>query len=603
MQREPQDIFRLIERQAELTPDNIALLAPGRSPLTYQKLYNHIGSVRAELSARGIGSNDPVAIALPNGPEMAVSFVAVTSLAIAAPLNLGYSLEEFDFYLTDLGARAVITQSDVDSPIRNAAEAHAIPVIELSPLRDAEAGLFALAGGGLSFLTRDAYPCPDDKALILHTSGTTSRPKQVPLSHANLCSSAYQIRQTLALTSKDRCLNIMPLFHIHGLVAAMLASFAAGASIVCTPGFYAPEFFSWMKTFCPTWYTAVPTMHQAILARAAVVQEQIVDCPLRFIRSSSSALPPQVFKALEATFGVPVIEAYGMTEAAHQMASNPLPPRKRKIGTVGQATGKEIAIMDEHGNILPSGKIGEIVVRGPGIMHGYAHNPTANAQAFTRGWFRTGDQGYLDSDSYLFITGRLKEIINRGGEKISPREVEEVLLSHDAIGQAVAFAIPDAKLGEEVAVAVVLKAEMTLSEREIQEFAALHIAAFKVPRYVAILKEIPTGPTGKMQRSNLGKILGPLLLTSVKDRPEREFVAPRTLTEKALARIWSQVLDLDEISIYDTFLELGGDSMLATRIISKVSAALKRDIPILTFFDTPTIYDIASYIDQPAILA
>ncbi|HET8844899.1 MAG TPA: non-ribosomal peptide synthetase, partial [Ktedonobacteraceae bacterium] len=427
--------------------------------------------------------------------------------------------------------------------------------------------------------------------------------KQVPLSHANLCSSAYQIRQTLELTSEDRCLNIMPLFHIHGLVAAMLASFAAGASIVCTPGFYAPEFFSWMKTFCPTWYTAVPTMHQAILARAAAVQEQIVDCPLRFIRSSSSALPPQVFKALEATFGVPVIEAYGMTEAAHQMASNPLPPRKRKIGTVGQATGKEIAIMDEHGNILPSGKIGEIVVRGPGIMHGYAHNPTANAQAFTRGWFRTGDQGYLDSDSYLFITGRLKEIINRGGEKISPREVEEVLLSHDAIGQAVAFAIPDAKLGEEVAVAVVLKAEMTLSEREIQEFAALHIAAFKVPRYVAILKEIPTGPTGKMQRSNLGKILGPLLLTSVKDRPEREFVAPRTLTEKALARIWSQVLDLDEISIYDTFLELGGDSMLATRIISKVSAALKRDIPILTFFDTPTIYDIASYIDQPAILA
>lgn len=597
MQREPQDIFHLIEQWAESAPDSLALLAPGRSPLTYQQLYAHLGSVGAELSARGIGSHDPVAIALPNGPEMATAFVAIASQATAAPLNTHYSPEEFDFYLTDLGARALIIQAGSDSPIRSVATAHGLPVFELSPRLDAEAGLFTLAGQGLSAPASDVHPCPTDRALILHTSGTTSKPKQVPLSRAHLFRSARQIQQALELAPEDRCLNIMPLFHVHGLVAAVLASFAAGASVVCTSGLYAPEFFSWMETFRPTWYTAVPTMHQAILARAAARQEKVVASSLRFIRSCSSALPPQVFHALEATFDVPVLEAYGMTEASHQIASNPLPPRQRKVGSVGLAAGTELAILDEQANLVSAGKVGEIVIRGANVMQSYEHNPTANAQAFVKGWFRTGDQGYLDSDGYLVITGRLKDIINRGGEKISPREVDEVLLSHAAIVQAVAFALPDERLGEEVAVAVVLKTGMTLSEREVQAFASQHLAAFKVPRYVVILKEIPTGPTGKIQRFNLAKMLGPLLLKAGIERPEREFVAPRTRTEKALASIWSQVLDLEPISIHDTFLELGGDSMLATRILSNVSATLKKEISIPTFFTIPTICDQALYLD------
>jgi acyl-CoA synthetase (AMP-forming)/AMP-acid ligase II len=288
---------------------------------------------------------------------------------------------------------------------------------------------------------------------VLHTSGTTSRPKQVPLTNANLCHSACNIRRALELTANDRCLNVMPLFHIHGLAAAVLASLASGASIVCTPGFYAPRFFEWVAEFQPTWYTAVPTMHQAILARAG---GETRPSSLRFIRSCSAALPPQVMAELERFFSVPVIESYGMTEAAHQMASNPLPPEKRKPGSVGRAAGPEVAIMDDAGRLATAGETGEIVIRGPNVMAGYAGNPAANESAFRGGWFRTGDQGRLDEEGYLYISGRTKEIINRGGEKISPREIDEALLEHPAVKESAVVASPDETRGEIVKAFVIL---------------------------------------------------------------------------------------------------------------------------------------------------
>jgi acyl-CoA synthetase (AMP-forming)/AMP-acid ligase II len=345
-------------------------------------------------------------------------------------------------------------------------------------------------------------------ALVLHTSGTTSRPKIVPLTQRNVCASAVHVAESLSLTASDRCLNVMPLFHIHGLIAAVLASLAAGGTVVCAPGFNALKFFSWMDDARPSWYTAVPTMHQAILARADRNRDAIVRNPLRFLRSSSASLPPQVMKSLEETFGAPVIEAYGMTEAAHQMAANPLPPRARKPGSVGVAAGPEVAIMDEAGRILPAGEIGEVVIRGPNVTPGYQNNPSANAAAFTSGWFRTGDQGAFDDEGYLRLTGRLKEIINRGGEKISPREVDEVLLDHPAVAQAVTFGMPHEKLGEEVGCALVLKEGSKASEGEIREYASRRLADFKVPRRVLFLEEIPKGPTGKLQRIGLAEKLG-----------------------------------------------------------------------------------------------
>jgi acyl-CoA synthetase (AMP-forming)/AMP-acid ligase II len=328
------------------------------------------------------------------------------------------------------------------------------------------------------------------------------------MTQANLAAYARHIGATLELGADDRCLNIMPLFHIHGLIAAVLSSLAAGGGIFCTPGFNALRFFGWMGEARPTWVTAVPTMHQAILARATRNRETIATVPLRFIRSSSAALPVPVFRALEETFGCPVIESYGMTEATHQMASNRLPPGLRKPGTVGAAAGPEIAIMDGAGSLLNQGETGEVVIRGPNVTPGYQNNPRANAEAFTGGWFRTGDQGHLDADGYLTITGRLKEIINRGGEKIAPREVDDVLMEHPAVAQAVTFAMAHDKLGEEVAAVIVLKEGASAGERDIRDFAAKSLADFKVPRRVLFVDEIPKGATGKLQRIGLAEKLG-----------------------------------------------------------------------------------------------
>jgi acyl-CoA synthetase (AMP-forming)/AMP-acid ligase II len=330
----------------------------------------------------------------------------------------------------------------------------------------------------------------------------------VPLSHRNLLASALSVASSLGLGSDDRCLSIMPLFHIHGLVAAVLASLAAGSQVLCTPGFNALRFFGWLEKTRPTWYTAVPTMHQTILARASRNAEVIRHSRLRFVRSSSASLPPQVMADLETTFSAPVLEAYGMTEAAHQMASNPLPPRERKPGAVGPAAGPEIAIMTASGEPLATGEIGEVVIRGENVTAGYLDNPEANAEAFFGDWFRTGDQGLLDEDGYLRLTGRLKEIINRGGEKISPREVDEVLLDHPEVVQAVTFALPHPTLGEEVAAAVILVEGSEASEKEIRQFARQQLADFKVPRRLIFLDEIPKGPTGKLQRIGLAEKLG-----------------------------------------------------------------------------------------------
>jgi acyl-CoA synthetase (AMP-forming)/AMP-acid ligase II len=328
------------------------------------------------------------------------------------------------------------------------------------------------------------------------------------LSQTNVTASAYHIGRTLVLTPDDVCLNIMPLFHIHGLIAATLSSIAAGASVVCTPGFNALKFFSWFDEVRPSWYTAVPTMHQAILSRAERNREIIQRGRLRLIRSSSSSLPPQVMEALENTFHVPVIEAYGMTEASHQMASNPLPPHARFPGSVGVAAGPDVATMDDKGNLLSAGELGEVVIRGRNVTQGYEANPDANAKAFTNGWFRTGDQGVIDKQGYLRLTGRLKELINRGGEKISPLEVDTVIMDHPAVAQVVTFAVPHDKLGEDIAAAVVLREGAACDERELRAFVGSRVADFKVPRKILFLTEIPKGATGKLQRIGLAEKLG-----------------------------------------------------------------------------------------------
>ncbi|MBI4502296.1 MAG: AMP-binding protein [Gemmatimonadetes bacterium] len=487
-----------------------ALSSPGGIPLTHQALRSQIGRTVEALAARGIGPNDRVAIVLDSGPEMALAFLAITSLATAAPLNPGYRAEEFEFYLSDLGARLLILGRDKASPAADVAAKLGIPVARVAARPALGAGTFELEfeSNGRTRSRSPDTPTEGDIALVLHTSGTTSRPKIVPLAHRNMVASAGNIRRTLGFTADDRGLCITSLFHIHGLMTGLLAPLSAGGEVCCTSGFNALKFFGWVAEVHPTWYTGVPTMHQAILGRASKNREVIRNNPLRFLRSSSSALPVKVIGELESVFDAPVIESYGMTEAAHQMASNPLPPRARKPGTVGPAAGPEMRVVDERGDPLPPGSPGEIVTRGENVMRGYENNPEANADAFIKGWFRTGDQGIMDADGYISITGRLKEIINRGGEKISPREVDEIIMEHPAVHQCVTFAVPHDMLGEDVAAAVVLRDGAQVSGSELRRFAAVHLADFKVPRKILIVPQIPVGATGKLQRIGLAQKLG-----------------------------------------------------------------------------------------------
>jgi acyl-CoA synthetase (AMP-forming)/AMP-acid ligase II len=492
--------------------DDIAVAGIGQLPLSYSELRALVARTTQQLNQLGIGRNDRIAIVLPNGPTMATAFVSIANCATTAPLNPAYKHAEFDFYLGDLNANALVVEKDSTSPAVAVARDGGIRIIELNSDPSQPTGSFDLTSDAAASpvpAEKAGAAAADDVALVLHTSGTTSRPKIVPLAQSNICASARNIQATLRLEAADTCLNVMPLFHIHGLMAAVLASLGAGATVFSTPGFDALRFFAWLDEAKPTWYTAVPTMHQAILTRAKRNQAVIDQVPLRFIRSSSSSLPPKVLAELEATFGVTVVEAYAMTEAAHQMTSNQLPPGTRKPGTVGCAAGPTVAIMHEsESTLLPRGETGEVVIQGDNVTVGYENNPTANAEGFVNGWFRTGDQGVMDADGYLTITGRLKEIINRGGEKISPREVDDVLMDHAAVLQVVTFAMPHKSLGEEVAAAVVLREGQQVESSDLQAFAAERLAAFKVPRKILFLDEIPKGATGKLQRIGLAEKLG-----------------------------------------------------------------------------------------------
>jgi len=565
----------LIETQARERPDAPALLGPGRVPLSYAQLLTQVDCTVGALRQFGICRGDRVAVVLPNGAEMAAAFLAIAAGAACAPLNPGYRLEEYGFYLSDLNARALVLPASVESPARRCALERGIPILEL-PV------------GQASACPADGFSQPDDIALLLHTSGTTSRPKIVPLTQANLCASAFHIQIALQLTPADRCLNVMPLFHIHGLAGALLSSLACGASVVCTPGFEAARFFEWLARFRPTWYTAVPTMHQALLSEAARHLETLAAAPLRLIRSCSAPLPPQVMAELERVFNAPVIESYGMTEASHQMTSNPLPQRKRKPGSVGIAAGPEVVILGPDWSVLPVGTCGEVAVRGPNVTPGYENNPEANAAAFAGGWFRTGDQGYVDEEGYLSLTGRLKEIINRGGEKISPREIDEALLDHPAVAQALAFAISHPTLGEDVGAAVVLREGRVASQPELRAFAAQRLADFKVPRTVVLLDEIPKGPTGKPQRIGLAERLGLGVAQGDAASPP-----PRTEAEKRLAQIWSSVLRCGRVGVCEDFFAVGGDSLGVVVLLAQIEAAFGKRLPLAAFLQNPTIEGLA----------
>jgi acyl-CoA synthetase (AMP-forming)/AMP-acid ligase II/thioesterase domain-containing protein len=582
----------LVDGWARRTPDTVAISSVDGHRLTYAALGAQLERTRRELREAAIEAEDRVAVVHPDGPHLASAFLGIAAAAGCAPLNPSYREHELEFSLSDLGASAVVVPRGPGfAAVRAVAERLGLGILELEPFDD---GGFALRTSRAAEPGRQRDDDRAQAALLLHTSGTTARPKLVPLTERNLCASASAIAHSLQLTPEDRCLAVMPLFHIHGLVATVLAPVAAGSQVVCTPGFDPPRFRGWLDLCSPTWYSAVPTMHMAALEQVRAGGGR--PHGLRFVRSSSAALPVLVAEALEDVFSAPVLEAYGMTEASHQMAANPLPPDERKPGSVGRAAGPEIAVLDESGAQLEAGEIGEVAVRGPSVFAGYERNPEANLSSFTDGWFRTGDQGYLDEDGYLVLRGRLKEIINCGGEKVSPGEVEEALRAHPDVADAVAFAQAHVRLGETVAAAVVPSNDV--SPQELREFASSRLAPFKVPATVVVLNELPKGPTGKVQRIGLADRLGlPTLGDDDSGRPP--YAPPRTDLESRLCEIWSELLGVEQVGIHDDFIALGGDSLLVAQLFAQVSEERGgEDIPASAILAAPTVEQLAGLLER-----
>jgi acyl-CoA synthetase (AMP-forming)/AMP-acid ligase II/thioesterase domain-containing protein/acyl carrier protein len=587
----------VIAAAAARHPDVPAVLAPRRPPLTYAALDQHVRRTVADLDSLGLGPGDRVAVALPNGPETAVALLSIAATATCVPLNPAYSVEELARHLVGVGARAIVVEPAVESAARTAARESNIGILEARAEADVAAGVFTLRGAAVPRAPAAGFTSAEDVAFVLHTAGTTSRPKAVPLTHANVCTGAHNLCLAFRLSESDRCLSVLPLFHTHALLTALLPSLVAGGSIVCARGFDAREFFTALAELRPTWYTAVPAIHEAVIAAAPDHAELIARHGLRFVRSASASMSPALRTRLERTFGVPVVETYGMTEASGHITCNPPLSGEFRPGSVGAAVGPDLGIVDESGALLGSGESGEIVVSGPTVCRGYLDDPSGARTTSPREWLHTGDQGYLDADGYLFITGRLKEIVNRGGQKIAPREIEEVLLAHSAVGQAAVFAVPHPVLGEDVAAAVVCR-EPAPAEEELRAFAAGRLAAFKVPRRILFLTEIPKTVTGKVQRLALARRFELLLTADTPAEPKSRLTPRGLVMDEELSLLWARVLGLASVALDDDFFALGGTSLQAAALCDEIRHAFGVEISPSTLFEAPTVRRLSAIVQH-----
>ncbi len=604
----PVTLDELLQKHASKQPDSIFLQAPNRSSLSYANADEQCRKAARILRAFGIQTNDRVALVMPTSPEATLAFLALGMVATCAPMNPTYKYAEVDFFFTDLRVKALFTFAGYDTIARQLATKRNIPVIEIRPILTEPAGMFEFIQLPASISNNITYAQLEDVAIVLHTSGTTSRPKTVPLTHTNICLAGYHTAQSLNLTPTDRSLNVLPLFHVHGLIIVIVTTLVSGGSIVCTQGFDAHSFLEHLRNFKPTWFTAGPTVHQALLEHLSHESELPRNHSLRFIRSASSSLHPATFHALEKAFGVPVIDSYGLSEASH-ILSNPLPPAIRKAGSVGISTGTEIAIVDENDTFLGCHQVGEIVARGKNITKGYADNPAANAVAFTtEGWFHTGDQGYFDEDGYFYITGRIKELINRAGEKVSPLELDDLLTTHEAIAEAAAFSIPHPLLGEDTAVAIVCKPDKQLTASAVKAFIAQHLAYYKIPSRVIFVSSILKGPTGKVQRRllpvqvGLVDTEGNVIPPSPEEMQEDEnYVEPKTQLEISIIKSWKKVLPHPRIGVHDHFFLIGGNSMMAIQLVAEIERQTGYRLPPAVLFSHPTITDLIRLIFEESL--
>lgn len=586
----------VVRRHAAASPDAPALVAEGRPPLSYGALVALMDRFQQGLNGMGLGRQDRIAIVHPSNTGMAAIVMGVWSCATAAPMNPEFTVGEFTIHMRDLGVKAVVVAADVETPARAAALHLGLPVIEIESLDDEAAGMVEIRPGPVGEAAQPGPAQSLDLALVLTTSGTTSRSKIVPVRHRQLSAMSDYAARLFELTPEDRCLNLMPLFHGHGLYSSLAGTLCSGGSLINLPDFSSEAFFRMLVTLRPTWYSGSYTFHHTICAQAANYRTEIGQAHLRFSRTASGHLDAEIADELETVLGVPVIQTYSMTETG-RISGSPQPPKVRKRGTVGISAGGEIAVIDPDGTALPTGQRGEIVARGPHVFEGYENDPEANADAFIDGWFRTGDEGVLDEDGYLTLTGRIKEFINRGGEKIAPAEVDEALMRHPDVVTAVAFPLPHVTLGQDVAAAVVPAKGAALTDEVLNDHLRGRITDFKLPRRYVFVDEIPKGPTGKFERRKLASVFG-----LIREAPKADAlvgVAEQRATplEAKLRRLWAETLGLESVGLDVDFFTLGGDSLQAVDLFLRIEQELDRKLPRSVLFEAETVAKMAHHID------
>ncbi len=507
-----QTLQTLIDHAAATWPQRVyALDAEGAQPLTFATLAQRCGDVVALLRSLGSAPGDTVSLVMPNGlATLQWLLGAMHGGWCVNPVNLLSQPEQMRYVLHHSDCRVVVASPEWAPAVRDILVTldRAVSLVVVAP--DAAELPLPAAGAAATAATSDAAaasptPTAEATALLMYTSGTTGVPKGVMLTQANLVANALAISAEHALTPEDRVLAVLPLYHINAFAVTMLAPLAHGGSLAMPPKFSAGAFWAQAIARECSWINVVPTMISYLIEGAAPERE--ATRRIRFCRSASAALPPEHLRAFEAKFGIGIIETMGLTETVAPAFSNPLDAALRKLGSVGRASGCEAGVVDAALSAVPAGTTGEIVIRGPQVMRGYYKNDAATRDSFTPdGWLRTGDLGHRDADGFFFITGRIKELIIKGGENIAPREIDEVLLRHPAVLEAAAVGIPDKHYGQEILACIVLREAAVgdaATEASLREFCALHLGRYKTPKHIRFVAELPRGPSGKVQRLKL----------------------------------------------------------------------------------------------------
>ncbi|MCC6393807.1 MAG: AMP-binding protein [Bryobacterales bacterium] len=587
-------IGQLWEGMATHSPEAPCIVCPDREALSYGALHSHARKVERFLREAGLSRSSRIAAALPNGPETSVAFLCFSASCAYAPLNPAERQPFFEAAFRRLEPSAVLVSAESPSQARAAAQSLCLPLIEIHPLPSGPAGLFEMRISECSTLSDAVAPAPADLALLLPTSGSTSEPKFVMHSHRTILNAARTLAHSFRLDSTDLCLNISPLFHSLGLTGGVLMSTVSGGAVIASPRFEPDLFYEWMDVFKPTWFSAVPSVLESLLAAASRHPHVLGRGRIRFLRTAAAPMNPSAAAELEICFRAPLIHVYGMSEAP-PISIQPFECRKR--GSVGVAAGLEVVIRNHDGAPVPPGETGEVTVRGEHVAVGYYRDEDATRRAFRDGWFHTGDCGYQDSEGHLFLTGRLHDLINRGGEKVSPREVESVFQSHPDVFDAIAFPVQHPGLGEEVALAVVPAHDSSISPVQLQRYATSRLAFHKIPRRFLFLERIPLLPTGKPDR----RLLPRLLERHPAAPPAQPHVPPRTPNERLLADAWVKALGAGDPGIHVSFFESGGDSLATVAFLAAVSHAFHRDtLPLGFLFEAPTIAEMAALLSADA---